>query len=161
MSRIFFHRYLSVLLKGGPLRNTVLDTHHPRIFTSVSSSGFQTSLLLIYFREGPSRCSQCTKVWQKTYPISVPPLSRSERRSFSPSKKSRRKLCSYVWTEFPSGMIFWQAQKLSGILGTYSLYRIGCCCVELLRRISPSSIMRLRRKNRMKKDVQQSFDQQS
>ena len=44
----------------------------------------------------------------------------------------------------------------------YSLHGIGWCCVELLHGgISPSSIMSLRRKNEMKKDVQQSFDQQS
>ena len=61
--------------------------------------------------------------------------------------------------EFPSGMIFVQAQKLSGMGWTYSLYRIGRCCVELLHGISPSSIMRLQRKNKLKKDVQQSFDQ--
>jgi len=32
-------------------------------------SGFQSSLLLIYFRDGPNTCSHCTKVWHKTYPI--------------------------------------------------------------------------------------------
>ena len=53
--------------------------------------------------------------------------------------------------EFPSGMIFVQAQKLSGMGWTYSLYRIGWCCFELLHGISPSSIMSLRRKNEMKK----------
>ena len=30
---------------------------------------FQSSLLLIYFRDGPNRCSHYTKVWNKTYPI--------------------------------------------------------------------------------------------
>ena len=44
----------------------------------------------------------------------------------------------------------------------YSLHGIGWCCVELLHGgISPSSTMSWRRKNEMKKDVQQSFDQQS
>ena len=32
-------------------------------------SGFQTSLLLIYCRDGPNRCPHCTKIWHKTYPI--------------------------------------------------------------------------------------------
>ena len=43
---------------------------------------FQSSLLLIYFRDGPNRCSHYTKVWHRTYPICDAPLSRSARRSF-------------------------------------------------------------------------------
>ena len=30
---------------------------------------FQASILLIYFRDGPSRCSYCSNVWDRTYPI--------------------------------------------------------------------------------------------
>ena len=32
-------------------------------------NGFQSSLLLIYFREGPNRCSHYSKVMHKTYPL--------------------------------------------------------------------------------------------
>ena len=52
-------------------------------------SGFQYSLLPIYFRDGPNRCLHYTKVWQKTYPISAAPLLRLARRSFALSQKSR------------------------------------------------------------------------
>ena len=31
-------------------------------------SGFQSSVLLIYFRDGPNSSSHCTKVRHKTYP---------------------------------------------------------------------------------------------
>ena len=47
-------------------------------------SGFQSSVLPIYFRDGPNRCSRCTKVWHKTYPLCDAPLSRLARRSFAP-----------------------------------------------------------------------------
>ena len=44
-------------------------------------SRFQSSLLPIYSRNGPNRCSLCTKVWHKTHPICHAPLSRSVRHS--------------------------------------------------------------------------------
>ena len=50
-------------------------------------SRFQSSLLLIYFREGPNRCSHCSKVWH-TEPVRY--VSRSARRSITPSQKSHR-----------------------------------------------------------------------
>ena len=50
----------------------------------------QSWLLLIYFRDGPNRCSHSTKVWHKINPICDTPLSRSVRRSFASSEKSRR-----------------------------------------------------------------------
>ena len=53
-------------------------------------SGFQASFLFIYFRDGPNKCSHCTKVCHKTYTICDASLSRSARRSFAPSQKSRR-----------------------------------------------------------------------
>ena len=43
-------------------------------------SGFQYSLLLTHFRDGLTRYSYCTNVWQRNY----------TRRSFSLSQKSRR-----------------------------------------------------------------------
>ena len=82
-------------------------------------SGFRPSLLLIYFRDGPNRCSHCTEVWHKTYPICDTPLSRSSWRRFAPSQKSRRHKRSSVWTEALSGMIFLAAQTLSGAVWTY------------------------------------------
>ena len=30
-------------------------------------SGFQSSLLLFHFRDGPNRCSHCTEVWQNVF----------------------------------------------------------------------------------------------
>ena len=51
-------------------------------------SGFQYSLLPIYFRDGPNRCLHYTKVWQKTYPISDTPVLRSAWRSVAPSQTS-------------------------------------------------------------------------
>ena len=79
-------------------------------------SGFQPSILLIYFCDGPNRCSHCTKIWQKTY-------SRSARRRFAPSQKSHRHNSFYVWTESLSGMIFVAAQKLAGTRCGHTLRR--------------------------------------
>ena len=53
-------------------------------------SGFHSSLLLIHFRDGPNRWSYCTKVWHRIPPLCDTPLSRSARRSFDPSRKSRQ-----------------------------------------------------------------------
>ena len=78
--------------------------HTPSIFFQLSV--FQTSLLLIYFRDGPSRSAHCIKVWGKTCSICDAAFSRLERRSFALSQKSRRHNRSYVWTEALSGMIF-------------------------------------------------------
>ena len=49
-------------------------------------SGLQSSVLLIYFRDGPNSWLHCTKVWHKTYPLCDAPLSRLVRRSFAPSQ---------------------------------------------------------------------------
>ena len=51
-----------------------------------------------------------------TYPICDSPLQRSARRSFVPSKKSRRDNRSCVWKEVLSNMIFVAAQKLSSMV---------------------------------------------
>ena len=40
-------------------------------------SSLQSSLLVIHFRDGLPRCSHCTKVWHRNYPICDAPLSRS------------------------------------------------------------------------------------
>ena len=77
---------------------------HSWIFTSVF--GLQPSLLLIHFRHGPNRCSHCTEVWQKTFPVCDTPLSRSAGRRFAPSQKSHRHNRSCMWTGTLSGMIF-------------------------------------------------------
>ena len=50
-------------------------------------SGFQASFLFIYFRDGPNKCSHCTKVCHKTYTICDNSLSRSARHSFAPSQR--------------------------------------------------------------------------
>ena len=71
-------------------------------------SGFQSSLVLIYFCNGPNSCSHCTTVWPKTGP-----LCHAARRSLAPPQKSRRHNRSFVWTEALSGMIFLRALKLS------------------------------------------------
>ena len=83
---------------------------------------FQSSLLLIYFCDGPNRCSHYTKVWKKTYPICDTLLSRSARRSFAMSQKLRNHKCSCVWTEALYGMIFVAAQKLCGIVWIFNNY---------------------------------------
>lgn len=46
-------------------------------------SRFQSLLLLIYFQVGIGVYTDCTKVWQKTYPTCDAPLSRSAWRSFT------------------------------------------------------------------------------
>ena len=48
--------------------------HEIPVLTSESNtyfrlSWFQSSPLIIHFRDGPNTCSHCTKVWHKTYPI--------------------------------------------------------------------------------------------
>ena len=89
--------------------------HTPNIFFQLSV--FQASLLLIYFRDGPSRSAHSIKVWGKTCSICDAAFSRLERRSFALSQKSRRRNRSYVWTEALSGMIFVATQK-GGIVWT-------------------------------------------
>ena len=79
-------------------------------------SGYQTAFLLIYFRDGPKKFSHCTKVSRKTYPICDAPLSRSARRIFAPSQKSRRCNNSCVWTEVLSEIVFVEGQKVSGVV---------------------------------------------
>ena len=83
------------------------------------SEGFRPrSYILNYFLDGPSGCSHFTSVWLKTYLIFDTPLSRSARRSFPTSQKSRRHNRSCVRTEAPSDMIFVAAPKLSGKMWT-------------------------------------------
>ena len=53
-------------------------------------SGFEPSLLLIYFSDSLNGCSYSTKVWHKTYPLCDVPFSRSAMRTFTPAQKSRR-----------------------------------------------------------------------
>ena len=53
-------------------------------------SWFQSSLLLIHIRDRTNRCSHCTKVLRKIHSICNAPRSRSARRSFALSQKSRR-----------------------------------------------------------------------
>lgn len=60
-------------------------------------SWFQSSCLLIHFRQGPNTCLHYTNVWQlKAYPTCNAPLSRSARHSLAPLQKSRRNHYSYV-----------------------------------------------------------------
>ena len=77
-------------------------------------SGSQSSLLLIYFRYGPSTWLHCTKVWHRTNPICDDPHSRSARRSFVPQQKSRRNLRYYVWSSI------WFAFRVGVIAIRYS-----------------------------------------
>ena len=50
------------------------------------------------------------KAWHRTYPICTASISRSGRRSFAPSWKSRQNRCSHVLTEGLSGLVFAQVQ---------------------------------------------------
>ena len=43
---------------------TKLQSSFLHIYFRISE--FQASLLLIYFADGPNRCSPCTEIWQKT-----------------------------------------------------------------------------------------------
>ena len=80
-------------------------------------SGFQSSLLLIYFRDGPNRCSlhqsmaqNLSDMWRSTFEIGRP-CAASPR-----SRKTRCHNRSCVWTEDLSGMILVVAQNLSSIV---------------------------------------------
>ena len=76
-------------------------------------SGFQASLLLMYFRHGP-RAKHVFTLQQTiaaNYPICDAP-SRSARRSFVPPQKSRRSDGSYVWTEAAIGYGFRTGAKV-------------------------------------------------
>ena len=66
-------------------------------------TGFQASLLLTYFRDGPNGCSHCTKVWRKTYPICSAPLSRSARHILAASQKSHGHSRTHIQYDFRSG----------------------------------------------------------
>ena len=115
------------------------------IFTSVF--GLQPSLLLIHFRHGPNRCSHCTEVWQKTFPVCDTPLSRSAGRRFAPSQKSHRHNRSCMWTGTLSGMIFVVVQKLSGtrcghilrhaVTGNKCTQKAWCTCRVVVLVIKP------------------------
>ena len=110
-------------------------------------SGFQPSLLLIHFRHGPNRCSHCTEVWQKTFPVCDTPLSRSAGRRFAPSQKSHRHNRSCMWTGTLSGMIFVVVQKLSGtrcghilrhaVTGNKCTQKAWCTCRVVVLVIKP------------------------
>ena len=50
-------------------------------------SGFEPSLLLIYFSDSLNGCSYSPKVWHKTYPLCDVPFSRSAMRTFTPAQK--------------------------------------------------------------------------
>ena len=82
-------------------------------FTSIS--GFQYSLLLIYFRDGPKRCSHC-KI--DTKPIRYVTFHFWDRRGMV-SLRHRNRSAKIVlvyeqkWTEAPSGKIFVAAQRPS------------------------------------------------
>ena len=76
--------------RAGALAESVWSLNSSLVNIYFRFSEFQSSLLLIYFRDGPNRCSHCTKLWYRTYPICDAPLSKSARRIFAPSQKSRR-----------------------------------------------------------------------
>ena len=50
-------------------------------------------------RYGANACSNCTKVWHKTYPVCDAPLSNSARRSLVLLQNSRRNHRCYGWTK--------------------------------------------------------------
>ena len=69
-------------------------------------SVFQSSLLLILFRQGVNTCS---RNYEETSPICDDPISQSARhraRSRSPLQKSFRYHRCYMWTEALSSMVF-------------------------------------------------------
>ena len=74
-------------------------------------NGFQSSLLLIYFREGPNRCSHYSKVMHKTYPL--------RDLHFRDRRGSPVKLCfsikviatEFFSTPFNGWMAIWQHTK--------------------------------------------------
>ena len=76
-------------------------------------SGTQASLLPIYFRDRPNRCSLCTKVCDAS-------LLRSVRCSFAPSQKSRRHNRCRVLTEALYSIIFVNKAKVAVIPRLYS-----------------------------------------
>ena len=76
-------------------------------------SGIQASLLLIYFRDGPNRCSLCTKACDAS-------LLRTVRCSFAPSQKSRRHNRCCVLTEALYRIIFVNKAKVAVIPRLYS-----------------------------------------
>ena len=66
-------------------------------------TGFQASLLLIYFPDGPNGCSHCTKVWRKTYLICDAPLSRLARHILAASQKSHGHSRTHMRYDFRGG----------------------------------------------------------
>ena len=80
------------------------------------SQWFRSSLLLIYFLDGPYRCSHCTKVWHKTYWIYDGPLSRSarRRRDFCDGWTTLHNLYSVCVNNSLNRYGLGPAQKLSG-----------------------------------------------
>ena len=94
-----------------PNPHSLLNIHYPL-------SVFQSSLMLILFREGVKTCS---RNYEETSPICDDPISRSARRcarSLSPLQKSFPNLRCYMWTEALSSMVFLSTQELSGIVWT-------------------------------------------
>ena len=82
--------------RAGALAERVWSLYLSLVNIYFRLSEFHSWLLLIYFRDGPNRCSHYTKLWHRTYPICDTSLSRSARSTFAPSQKSRRHNCSCV-----------------------------------------------------------------
>lgn len=106
-------RKVNIDIRGALIPNphSLLNIHYPL-------SVFQSSLMLILFREGVKTCS---RNYEETSPICDDPISRSARRCarrLSPLQKSFPNLRCYMWTEALSSMVFLSTQELSGIVWT-------------------------------------------
>ena len=91
-----------------------------RLFISVPVGSRPRSYLFTSATGRIYRCSLCTKVWQKTYPLCDASLLRSVRCSFAPSQKSRRHNRCCVLREALYSIIFLNKAKVAVIPRLYS-----------------------------------------
>ena len=97
---------------------------------------FQSSLLLFYLRNGPNRCSHCTKVWHETYPKYDAPLSRSTKSGIAPPRPFLCVNRSPIRYDFRGGANVISLRKHPFLL---ALRRCGHFAVNVLRETSPAA----------------------
>ena len=137
--------------RAGTVRRQCLVQEKIAVLTPEQSiyfllSGFQSSLLLIYFSDSLNGCSHCTKVWHKTYPLCDGPFSRSVTCTFTPSQKSRRNhQIRYDFRNDAKAIRYIRRRQQEQVKSNkFQAKQQPCTCIKLLcASLSPYSVNRI------------------